>query len=74
MKKLSEYFGLICFLCCLIIGWLYYKASVKNSEQIEKINLYYDVELRKRDSVNEANRDYYIQDSIWHEADRKLKR
>lgn len=40
---------------------------IKHDNNILKSRLYYC------DSINELNRAYYIEDSIWHEAYKKLK-
>lgn len=73
MRKINDYFGLVCFLCVLIIGAVSYRADIEHKENIKEITIYYESELNKCDSVNEANQNFYVHDSIWHEAYKKIK-
>lgn len=73
MRKLNDYLGLVCLLCVLIVGVISYRADLNHNEKIEAITIYYDAELSKCDSVNELNKQWFVQDSIWHEAYKKIK-
>lgn len=73
MRKINDYFGIVCFFCALVIGYISYRTEIKHKAYIEDLTIYYDAEVNKCDSVNQLNREWFVQDSIWHEAYKKIK-